>query len=242
MQKSPFLLGERPQPLLAIEALGGAGKTDLSENLADNLRNLGYGVQKMHYPIYASPTGEVIGGYLHNNWIGDMPATDINPYAAATLYALNRYESAGQIQAFLSLPPPEGALVILDRYRLSNMAYQGAKILDHTDRHRFMEWIVDYETEKLGIPVPDCTILVELEPTTAVKNVNDRAESGGEGLDGHELDPDFSVRVANAYREGLVYFPNAHVIQAYDAAGNRLSRELLTQNALDCLRVSGIIH
>ena len=93
--------------------------------------------------------------YLNGDFGKD--ANDVNPYAASVFFAADRV--ATYKTEWLSVTDD---VIIADRYTTSNMIHQAAKFNDLKDKENFLNWLFDFEYEKLKLPVPDLTIFLDM--------------------------------------------------------------------------------
>lgn len=54
-----------------------------------------------------------------------------------------------------------GAVIVADRYSTSNIVFQMSK-LPRDEWDAFIQWVQDYEYNKLGLPKPDCTVYLDM--------------------------------------------------------------------------------
>ena len=102
--------------LITIEGIDGAGKTTLAAGLATALGERGVDVQLVREP----------GGVELSERIRELlidPLRTISPRAEALLYAAARAQLVAEL---LEPRLREGAVLILDRFADSSLAYQGA--------------------------------------------------------------------------------------------------------------------
>ena len=176
--------------LIVLEGSDGSGKATQTTRLYERLQNLGVDVIRVSFPNYESESSALIKMYLR----GDFGATaeEVNPYAAATFYAVDRFASFQSWKDFY-----EGTGVILaDRYVGSNMAHQSAKIRRKADRDKFLNWLDNFEYKRLQLPRPDLTIFLDMPPKIAAML---RRERGREDI--HESDAAYMMKSYNAYKE-----------------------------------------
>ena len=176
--------------LIVLEGSDGSGKATQTTRLYERLQNLGVDVIRVSFPNYESESSALIKMYLR----GDFGATaeDVNPYAAATFYAVDRFASFQTWKKFY-----EGNGVILaDRYVGSNMAHQSAKIRRKAEREKFLNWRDSFEYKRLQLPRPDLTIFLDMPPKIAAML---RRERGREDI--HESDAAYMLKSYNAYKE-----------------------------------------
>ena len=75
--------------LLVIEGLDGSGKATQAKLLASHLAESGCKVMEITFPDYESDSSALVKMYLSGQF-GDKP-DDVNPYAASSFYAVDRY-------------------------------------------------------------------------------------------------------------------------------------------------------
>ncbi|HKL10669.1 MAG TPA: thymidylate kinase, partial [Clostridia bacterium] len=71
-----------------------------------------------------------------------------------------------------------------------NMVHQASKIAGGKERKDFMEWLWDLEFVKLGLPVPDCVVFLDMPPQMSGRLMEDRNNkiTGQKEKDIHEND------------------------------------------------------
>ena len=173
--------------LIVIEGVSdGVGKTTQIKELYNKLISDGKEVIYHHFPSYGKPSAFLIEEYLKGN-LGKRE--DIGPYAVSSFYAMDRfYTYHNELKSVLD----EGKIVLLDRYTTSNLIYQGALFEEGKDE--FLNYICDYEYNKLGLKKPDLVIFLKLDrdfANTLRKNRN------YDGIDGdiNEKDQNFLDKV-----------------------------------------------
>ena len=138
-------------------------------------------------------------------------ADEVNPYAASTFFAVDRYAS---YRMKWREDYAAGTIILADRYTTSNMVHQAVKIGDAAERDAFLDWLYDFEFNKLGLPVPDAVFFLDMEPCAAERLIAARAQVKGETPDIHERDADYLRRTHDAYvllaaRCGWVRIPSS---------------------------------
>jgi dTMP kinase len=168
--------------LITIEGLDGAGKSTLAAALARELESRGSRVELLREP----------GGVEVSEQIRDLvkdPRLPVASRAEALLYAAARAQLvAERLQPLLG----EGAVVLLDRFIDSSLAYQGA------GRALGVEEVRAINLFATGLLVPDRTLLLRISPAVGRARQRERA-----------LEPDrlerederFFAAVADAYDE-----------------------------------------
>ena len=176
--------------LIVLEGSDGSGKATQTSRLFERLQNLGIRTMRVSFPNYESESSALIKMYLR----GDFGATAeaVNPYAASTFYAVDRFAS---FQTWKNFYAGDG-IVLADRYIGSNMAHQSAKIKRKADREKFLNWVYDFEFKRLQLPHPDLTFFLDMPPEIAEML---RRKRGREDI--HEADAIYMKKSYAAYQE-----------------------------------------
>jgi dTMP kinase len=180
--------------LIAIEGVDGAGKRTLSEGLRTSFEASGHSVATLAFPRYGeSVTADVAAEALHGEH-GDLASS---VYAMALLFALDR---AGAIAEIARLTR-ESDVVILDRYVASNAAYSAARL--HEDvAGPAAAWVHGLEYQRLGLPVPDWQVLLNVTAELAGERARSRAERDpARARDSYERDDGLQQRTRAVYAE-----------------------------------------
>ena len=155
--------------LIVFEGTDGSGKSTQFELLAKRLEAEQIGFQRLRFPQYEEPSSALIRMYLGGAFGSDP--VDVNAYAAASFYAVDRYASYKQDWgAFYE----SGGLVIADRYTTSNAVHQTSK-LPAGERRAFLDWLFDFEYGKLGLPAPTRVLYLDM-PTELTEQMMRRRE------------------------------------------------------------------
>jgi dTMP kinase len=197
--------------LITIEGLDGAGKSTLAGELARELADRGLRVELLREP----------GGVVVSERIRELvkdPRLAIAPRAEALLYAAAR---AQLVQERLEPLLAAGAVVLLDRFVDSSLAYQGA------GRALGLEEVRAINLFATGPVAPDRTLLLRISPAGG------RERLGGRALAADRLeleDEGFFSAVAAAYEQLARSEPER--IRVLDA---RLAPEQVLRDALEAL-------
>lgn len=181
--------------LVVIEGSDGSGKATQTKKLYERLRDLEVKVRRVSFPNYQSESSALINMYLRGDFGGK--AEDVNPYAAATFYAVDRFAGFVEWKNFYE----SGGLILSDRYVGSNMAYQTAKLKKKVERTKFLMWVDDLEYNRFGLPRPDMTIFLDMPPKISAML---RRERGREDI--HENDSDYLEKIYTIYKEIALKF------------------------------------
>ncbi len=139
---------------IAIEGIDGSGKRTQLDLLARALESRGVAVAQFSFPRYDSSFGRLVARYLTGEF-GALSAVDA--HLSALLYAGDRFESKGELEAALS----SGKTVLADRYIASNLAHQTARVAPQR-REEFLTWLKRLEYGLYGLPVEDLVIYLRL--------------------------------------------------------------------------------
>jgi dTMP kinase len=168
--------------LITIEGLDGAGKSTLAAALAEALKRRGVRVELLREP----------GGVGLSERIRELvkdPSLKVGARAEALLYAAARAELVQERVAPLLR---DGALVLLDRFVDSSLAYQGA------GRELGIEQVRAINLFATGEITPDRTLLLAIAPSTG------RARQDARGAEPDRLEREserFFQAIASAYEE-----------------------------------------
>ena len=182
--------------LIIIEAGDGSGKATQTKALYEHLQKDGHRVHRIEFPDYADDSSALVRMYLGGAF-GDK-AADVNAYAASTFFAVDRFAS---YQRKWRDYYEAGDIILADRYTTSNMVHQAVKLTDKTERTAFLDWLWDFEFVKLGLPVPDQVIFLDMAPEVADKLIAARAQATAVQKDIHERDTAYLHRCHEAYLE-----------------------------------------
>ena len=134
--------------LIVFEGTDGSGKATQTALLCRELETRGVPFRKLEFPRYGEESSALLRLYL-NGAFGTDPA-DVNAYAAATFYSVDRFASYKQDWGGWY---EQGGLVVADRYTTSNAVHQTSK-LPREQQRAFLDWLFDFEYRKLGLPEP----------------------------------------------------------------------------------------
>lgn len=176
--------------LIVIEgACDGIGKTTQYNLLKDSLIKDGETIFNHHFPTYGSYQGMGVENYLKGDF--GLPQ-DLSPYFINSLYAIDR---AITWHSILKEKYNNGDIILLDRYTTSSIIYQSALIEDIEERKKFIDYIIDFEYNKLDIKKPDKVIFLYASFDVATKLRKSRKQNDGISNDIHERDLSFMKKV-----------------------------------------------
>ena len=173
--------------IIVIEgACDGIGKSTQYNLLKEAL---GDKVITHHFPTYNSFQGNGVEEYLSGNF-GDIK--ELSPYFVNNLYA---YDRAVTWYKYLKEKYDEGYTLLFDRYTTSSIIYQSCLIDDIEKRKEFINYVQDYEYEKLGIGKPDLVIFLKAPFDLVTELRNKRDYNDGISNDIHEKNIEFMKKV-----------------------------------------------
>ena len=168
--------------LIVFEGTDGSGKATQAKLLCETLAQRGIAYREIDFPRYGNPFAEPANLYLHGA-LGNRPG-DVNAYAASVLYAVDRFASYKEDWGGFY---EEGGIVVADRYTTSNAVHQASK-LPEAEWEGFFRWLFDFECGKLGLPLPDLVVYLDMPTEQAVRLLRSREASTHTKGDIHEVD------------------------------------------------------
>ncbi len=178
--------------LIVIEGLDGSGKATQANLLYEMLCKKGYSAKKVTFPNYKSDSSAPVRMYL-NGKISENPQ-GVNAFAASSFYAVDRYISfKTDWEDFYN----DNGIVVADRYTTSNGVHQCSK-LPKEEWNSFMDWLYDFEYNKIGIPKPDAVIYLDMSPSVSQMLMSKRYSGDESKKDIHEKDKDYLERSRQA--------------------------------------------
>ncbi len=175
--------------LIVVEgACDGIGKSTQYTLLKERLIKDGNNVVSHHFPSYGEYQGVPVEKYLKGEF-GNIE--DLSPYFINNLYAVDR---AITWHSYLK-KEYQNSIILLDRYTTSSLIYQSALIDDIEKRKEFIDYVISFEYEKLGIKEPDLVIFLEAPYDLVKKLRNERKVNDGIQNDIHEKNDEFMRRV-----------------------------------------------
>lgn len=180
--------------LIVIEGVDGAGKRTLTNGLRAAFEADGGSVATLAFPRYGvSVHADVAAEALHGKH-GDLADS---VYAMAVMFAMDRAGARDEIERLTSTH----SAVILDRYVASNAAYSAARLHQGAGGD-VVAWVHDLEYGRLGLPVPDWQVLLDVPTELAAQRaVNRAAEETDRARDAYERDDGLQRRTGAVYAE-----------------------------------------
>lgn len=169
--------------LFVVEgACDGIGKSTQFALLKNRLESDGIKITNHHFPSYNTYQGKPVEMYLSG--IYGKPE-ELSPYFINCLYAMDR---AITWQTKLKERYEAGDTILLDRYTTSSLIYQAALVEDIEERKTFVDFMSDFEYEKLGTKRPDAVIFLHAPFDLVTEMRNRRKNNAGVENDIYERD------------------------------------------------------
>ena len=179
--------------LIVVEgACDGIGKTTQYELLKKELENQNINISTHHFPTYNEFQGKAVEEYLAGKF---GKPSELSPYFINALYAEDR---AVTWYNKLKKEYDQGKTILLDRYTTSSLIYQSALITDIEEKNKFINFVEDFEYNKLGIKKPDITIFLYADFDLITNLRKQRKSNEGVENDIHERDLEFMRSVYNS--------------------------------------------
>lgn len=214
---------------IVIEGTDGSGKKTQAKILCEKLNEAGINCIVQSFPNYDSPACTPVKMYL-NGEFGDIGC--LNAYQANSLYAVDRLCTMMGLKDHIE----NGGSIVFDRYVESTMLHQAALIENQEERDRFLDYVNDFEFEKLKLPKPDLVIFLDV-PVEVSKKL---ADSRGEYKSGNKkdiLEQDIS-HLTKAYNSGK-YVANKYgwtQISCLNESGNLKSIEEISNDIFEVVK------
>lgn len=219
--------------LIVIEGLDASGKQTQTALICDALKNIGYKVKQISFPCYDSNSSALVKMYLNGDF--GSTAENVNPYAASSFYAVDRYAS---FKTDWEKDYNLETIVVADRYTTSNMIHQAGKISDLDARCDYLDWLYEYEFKYLGLPKPDKVLFLEMPPEVSEKLMKERANkiTGNAEKDIHEKDKNHLVKsyesalfVADRFKWDIVHCVQDNNLRTIDDIHSEILEKVLKE-------------
>ena len=221
---------------IAIEGLDGSGKSTQIDLLIHFLNENDIKTKFVHFPrVNEGVFGHLISKFLRGEF-GDVSA--VHPQLAAILFAEDRREFSTVISEWLA----EDYFVLVDRYVLSNIAFQCAKLKEESEKKYLRDWINDFEFEYNKIPKPDFSIYLDVPFEFVMKSLEERRVkkeraylNGKEDI--HENDYSLQRAVKLEYETLCMLDSTIHKINCADSSNRMRSIESIHNQIIEMINI-----
>ncbi len=178
--------------LIVIEGLDGSGKSTQLELLPKALKERGIETKSVSFPDYESNSSALVKMYL-NGEFGKKP-DDVNAFASSVFYTVDRFASFKKNWGEYY---NNGGVIISGRYTTSNAVHQTSK-LSKEQWKGFLDWLYDFEYNKVAIPKPDKVIFLDMPIEVSQKLLSGRYKGDETKKDIHESNTEYLSRCREA--------------------------------------------
>ena len=178
--------------LIVLEGLDGSGKSTQLSLLPDGLKKSGIECKTVSFPDYQSSSSALVKMYLNGDF-GKKP-DDVNAYAASAFYTVDRFAS---YKSDWGDYYNNGGTIVAGRYTTSNAVHQTSK-LPENEWTGFLDWLYDFEYNKISIPKPDKVIFLDMPVEVSQKLLSKRYCGDNAKKDIHESDVSYLLKCRKA--------------------------------------------
>ena len=178
--------------LIVLEGLDGSGKSTQLSLLPDGLKLNGIECKTVSFPDYQSSSSALVKMYLNGDF-GKKP-DDVNAYAASAFYTVDRFAS---YKSYWGDYYNNGGTIVAGRYTTSNAVHQTSK-LPENEWTGFLDWLYDFEYNKISIPKPDKVIFLDMPVEVSQKLLSKRYCGDNAKKDIHESDVSYLSKCRKA--------------------------------------------
>ena len=217
--------------LIVIEGTDGSGKSTQFRLMSEHLQRDGIHFKHIVFPRYDQDSSALIRMYLGGQF-GSRPS-DVNAYTASSFFAVDRFAS---YKMDWGKWYEDGGVVLSDRYTTSNAVHQASKVPD-SERAAYMDWLYDFEYEKLGLPRPDLTIYLDVPTDFTEKMLRHREQSTNTKADIHEQDMSYLATCRKTGRAAAKHY-GWTTIQCVENGAMRSMEDIhqgIYRHVLNCL-------
>lgn len=188
---------------IAIEGGDGSGKATHTQLLVEYLTEQAFVASKISFPRYGNDSAYYVEKYLNGAY---GQANDVPADLGVLPYAIDRYAASAELRQTLAA---DKSVVVADRYMASNLAHQGTKVDDDSQRKEFYERTKITEYQVLGIPKPDITIVLVMPTEHMQSNVDKKSARSYTDLkrDIHEANADHLDKAKANFEELCTLYP-----------------------------------
>lgn len=220
--------------VITIEGIDGSGKGVQFRMLAKRLSDAGLTVDTRDFPRYDKYFGRAVGALLSGS--DGVLASNVDGKSMALWFALDRWDDLKDYRL------GEADVLLINRYVLSNAVYQSVRDID-LGKPDIVDWVMDLEYNRFGIPKPTLNIFFDVAPDRAGSNVDKKGFRGyvGEKRDVYEANGGMQARARAKFLECAERFDDIAVVQCMGGSG-MLSPETISDAVIACLCERGLLE
>ena len=217
--------------LIVIEGTDGSGKSTQFKLLTERVAREGREFQRLVFPQYQEESSALIRMYLGGQF-GTKPS-DVNAYAASAFYAVDRYASYKKVWGQWY---ENGGLVLSDRYATSNAVHQASKEPEEKQAE-FLQWLYEFEYDRLGLPAPDLVIYLDVPTDFTEKMMRSREAATNTHADIHEQDLEYLATCRRTGKAAAKFYNWTVINCVRDGAMRSIEdiHEEIYRHVLNCL-------
>ena len=207
--------------IIAFEGIDGSGKGTQARLLYERLTVAGYRCLEVSFPNYDSFFGKEAGALLSGK--NFTTAANLDPKSTALWYACDRFNE------FRSIDQGAYDFIILNRYVLSNVAYQSVRV-PADEQHSFAKWVLELEHGQFGLPVPNITFVFDVNETLSAANVSQKGyrDYTGDEPDVYESSSNILQDARRFYRELIGEIDGATLVECIGPDGTMLPMDQIS--------------
>ena len=201
--------------IIAFEGIDGTGKGTQAQILYERLVSLDKHCLKISFPDYESFLGRQIGELLSGR--STTTAATLDPKSMALWFAAERFHT------FQGINLLDYDFIVLNRYVMSNVAYQSLK-LEPSERAHFTRWVLELEYNLFGLPRPDVCFVFDADERLSASNVSRKGfrEYTGNEPDIYERSITTQAGARQAYLELARQTDGAMLVECGNNSGSML--------------------
>lgn len=217
-----------------VEGLDFSFKETNTKRLYNYIKdNITEKVILLSFPNYESKSADFVKKYLNGEY---GKASEVDPYQASVCYAIDRFDTISEMDIKKKLE--EGYIVITDRYTGSNLIFQTTKLKDAPYKltNDYIDWVIDFEYNKLKLPKEDITIYMDMPIKVSHKLMMERKLKNGMSTDGHEENYEFMSNVELIAKKLIIPRLDYKVVSCVDQDLNIRTEDEIFEEILKILK------
>ena len=221
----------KPGTVISFEGLDYSFKETNTKKLYEYIKeNITDKVILLSFPNYGSISSTFVKEYLSGKY---GKASELGCYESSLCYAIDRYDTIMSLNIKDKIK--EGYIIVIDRYVESNIIFQSTKLKTIEEINKYIDWTIDLEYDKAGLPKPDLTIFMDMPVEVSHKLMLERELKNGMGTDGHESDYNFMFDVEKNAKNIIIPKLKIKTIHCLNEDNNIKSEEEIFDNIIELI-------